>query len=116
VKDWTLTSAYDGFGLSCEGRRVRHVANRTAKKYGPRFMRVWKRPPTIEIGRFHLQIGGASMKKGPFWIPDGLFVWWGAVGVSAFWSGSPYQRRISLMRDEEPPVIPDPPRRLSTTP
>ena len=51
--------------------------------------------------RLHIEFGGRCVKRGPFWIPDGLHIWIGSRGVHMFWSRSPYQRRITFDRLED---------------
>lgn len=69
--------------------------------------RVW-RPFHLEIGKVHLDFGGMSVKRGPFWLPDGLHFWWGHHHyLSLFWSrGAGDTKRIDY---GVVPRIPDPP-------
>ena len=33
----------------------------------------------------HIEVGGMRVRRGPFWLPDGLHLWYGDRGVHLYW-------------------------------
>jgi hypothetical protein len=44
-------------------------------------------------GKLEVQAGTSYNKLGPFHVPDGLHVWWGARDVHVFWAARPHVMR-----------------------
>ncbi len=56
----------------------------------------------MRLGKLDVSAGTNGVKRFGVWLPDGLHIWFGSRGVHLFWSGSPYQHRVTF--DYDPPV------------
>lgn len=54
----------------------------------------------MTLGRLDISAGGLHVKRGPFWLPDGLHIWIGNRGVHLFWSYSKHMRRVVFDRGQ----------------
>ena len=57
----------------------------------------------MRLGKLCIEAGRMHVKRGPFWLPDGLHVWWGDRGVHLFWHYSPHMGRVTFDRAEPHP-------------
>lgn len=54
----------------------------------------------MRLGPLAIEWGGLQYKVGPFWLRDGLHLWWGDRGVHLYWHKHRTQRRIVFDRLE----------------